>query len=222
MTSVSLPAPGAALNLLIEGPAGAIEAIFAAPRTPAARPGLALVCHPHPLYGGAMSNKVAYTLASCALQAGLYALRFNFRGVGRSAGRHDNARGETEDTVFLGGWLRGQLPGADLLLAGFSFGAFVSLNAAARLRPRALVSIAPPFGKYLGDVAPPAHPGCPWLVVHSRDDDTVRFEDTAAVLQTYQPPPQLAAVDGAGHFFNNSLPLLSAQVLPFLQSQLRP
>src|SRR3546814_9504400 len=78
----------------------------------------------HPLLGGALSNKVVYTLASCAQKAGLYALRFNFRGVGRSEGLHDEGRGETEDTVFLANWLRERVPQGPLVLMGFSFGAW--------------------------------------------------------------------------------------------------
>lgn len=208
------PPAGSATNLLIPGPAGTLEAILAAPREPAR--GLALICHPHPLYGGALSNKVVYTLAACALKSRRYALRFNFRGVGRSEGAHDNTVGETEDTVFLANWLREQIPGLPLMLAGFSFGAFVSLQAAARVNAERLVSIAPPFGKYLGDAPLPAHPRCPWLVVHSRDDDTVSYEHTAAALRGYDPPPQLVTLDGCGHFFNGRLNDLSEAVQPFM------
>ena len=86
--SIVLPEPGQSKTELIDGPAGAIEILLQAPRAPAAAGGYAVICHPHPLMGGALSNKVTYTLANCAQKAGLYALRFNFRGVGRSAGAH--------------------------------------------------------------------------------------------------------------------------------------
>ncbi|MFX4861169.1 alpha/beta fold hydrolase, partial [Acinetobacter baumannii] len=82
-----------------------------------------VVCHPHPLFGGAMTNKVAYTLASCALKAGMAAARFNFRGVGRSTGLHDDGRGEVEDVLAVVAWMRQALPAAECALAGFSFGA---------------------------------------------------------------------------------------------------
>ena len=111
--------------MLLAGAAGAIETLVSVPPGPVT--GIAVVCHPHPLHGGALSNKVTWMLASCALKAGLVAARFNFRGVGRSAGAHDEGRGETDDTLTVVDWLRGQAPGAPLLLAGFSFGAFVSL-----------------------------------------------------------------------------------------------
>jgi alpha/beta superfamily hydrolase len=215
-----LPAAGESRTELIRGPAGLIEASFAGPRQPRAQAGYALICHPHPLLGGALSNKVVYTLASCAQKAGLYALRFNFRGVGRSEGLHDEGRGETDDTVFLAGWLRERLPAGPLVLMGFSFGAWVSTNAAARLDPLAQVSIAPPFAKYFDHLPKPARPRCPWLVVHSTDDDVVEYETTRAMLDTYDPPPQLVTFDGAGHFFHGRLNDLTDTVLPFLQTQL--
>src|SRR4051794_657787 len=117
MTSASdLPAPGEAKTVMIPGAAGHIESLIAAPRTIASPAGFAVICHPHPLFGGALSNKVTYQLASCALKAGLHAARFNFRGVGRSSGVHDEGRGETEDTLAVVAWMREQLRGAELLL----------------------------------------------------------------------------------------------------------
>jgi hypothetical protein len=214
--ALTLPAPGTADTLLLDGPAGAIETLVAAPAaTPA---GIAVVCHPHPLHGGALGNKVTYTLASCALKAGLVAARFNFRGVGRSEGRHDEGRGETEDTLAVVDWLRGQVPGAALLLAGFSFGAFVSLKAAARARPRLQVSIAPPF-KYFENEPLPPRPDAPWLVVHGRDDEVVDYAGTQAVLGRYAPPPERVTLDGVGHFFHGRLGDLEAAVSAFIHRQ---
>jgi alpha/beta superfamily hydrolase len=199
----------------MEGAAGPIELLAAAPKeTPR---GFAVLCHPHPLYGGAMSNKVVYTLASVALKSGLVAVRFNFRGVGASGGVHDEARGETDDCVAVVEWVRSHLPDAPLLLGGFSFGAFVSLKAAARAAPHALVSIAPPFGKYFGGQGAPPHPGCPWMAVHSRDDDVVPYDESAKILASYDPPAELVTVDGAGHFFNNRLADVQDALVPFLQ-----
>src|SRR5687767_11542380 len=97
-------APGASGTVLVAAAAGAIELLAAAPA--AAPRGVAVFCHPHPLYGGALSNKVVYTLASCALQAGLAAVRFDFRGVGASGGTHDEGRGETADTLTVVEWAR--------------------------------------------------------------------------------------------------------------------
>ncbi|MES0873562.1 alpha/beta hydrolase [Sinimarinibacterium thermocellulolyticum] len=216
----ALPAAGTTAEHLIDGPAGRIEALWSTPRTARADAARAIVCHPHPLFGGAMSNKVAYTLASTAQKAGLHALRFNFRGVGRSEGVHDEGRGETADVVFLAGWLRERLGPGPLVLLGFSFGAWVSLRAAAALRPVAQVSIAPPFGKYVGDAGVPPRPPCPWLVVHGTDDEVVDYAQTRAVLDTYVPPPELVSLDGTGHFFHGRLNELSSTVLTFLQAHL--
>lgn len=211
----ALPAAGASVQGLIAGAAGELECLIA---MPAQSPrGIAVACHPHPLFGGAMSNKVVYMLAAIALKQGLVSLRFNFRGVGRSQGAHDSARGETDDCVALVEWLRLRAPGLPLLLSGFSFGAFVALNAAARARPAVLVSVAPPFGRYFADAPNPPSPGCPWLALHSRDDDTVAYAETADILARYEPPPTLVTLDGAGHFFHGRLQDIQDAVTPFLE-----
>jgi alpha/beta superfamily hydrolase len=210
----ALPAPGQSAHGTLAGPAGDLECTVAAPRAPVR--GVAVACHPHPLYGGAMSNKVVYTLASAALAQGFVSARFNFRGVGQSQGTHDSARGEIDDCLAVVEWLRTAQPGQPLLLSGFSFGAFVSLQAASRAKAAGLVSIAPPFGRYFDDAPQPPHPGCPWLVLHSRDDDTVPYEETAAILDAYDPPPRRIAVDGAGHFFHGRLEDVRNAMLSFL------
>lgn len=216
----TLPSAGNTEERLIAGPAGRIEALLSAPLQAIARPAFAIVCHPHPLFGGAMSNKVAYMLAASAQKAGLYALRFNFRGVGRSEGAHDAGRGETRDVEFLVEWMHERLPGARVVLMGFSFGAWVSVRAARTVQPVAQVSIAPPFGKYVGDDAVPPRPQCPWLVVHGVDDEVVDYAQTKAVLDAYDPPPELVTLDGVGHFFHGRLTELGGIVQPFLQRHL--
>jgi len=217
MTSAhELPAPGESNPVLIPGAAGHIESLISSPREPATNAGFAVICHPHPLFGGALSNKVTYQLASCALKAGFHAARFNFRGVGKSSGVHDEGRGETDDTLTIVEWMRERLPGAGLLLMGFSFGAFVSIKAASRARPQLQVSVAPPFGKYFGNAPRPPRPPCPWLVIHSRDDDVVDYAETKAELSHYHPAPELASVDGAGHFFHGRLGDIQHAVLDFI------
>lgn len=216
-THPELPVAGQTTNRLLPGPAGHIEVQLSAPREPAI--GFAVICHPHPLFGGAMSNKVVYTLASCAQKAGLYALRFNFRGVGRSEGAHDEGHGETDDVLALIDWMRERVPHAKLVLMGFSFGAFVSLRAAESARPDVQISIAPPFGKYVNQLVSP-HPGCPWLVMHSTDDDVVDYADTVSILQRFEPAPKLVTLEGAGHFFHGRLGDIERAVLPFLLEHL--
>ena len=151
-----------------------------------------------------MTNKVVTTLASTAQRHGFVAVRFNFRCVGKSAGTHDAGRGETQDCVEVGEWLRAQQPDLPLLLAGFSFGGFIALKSAASLKPVLLATVAPPF-KYFETEPRPLHPNCPWLVLHSTDDDVVSYEDTRTELMRYQPPPELVTLQGAGHFFHGRL-----------------
>jgi uncharacterized protein len=217
--SLKLPDPGQSDTLLLPGPAGRIETLIAVPPDPPT--GFAVICHPHPLHGGALGNKVTWTLASCALKAGCVAARFNFRGVGRSEGGHDEGRGETEDTLVVAEWLRARVSSPRLLLAGFSFGAFVSLKAAARARPQLQVSIAPPFKYFAAEPLPP-RPAAPWLVVHGRDDEVVAYDETKAVLERYAPPPELVALDGVGHFFHGRLPDLERAVSGFIGREFRP
>jgi alpha/beta superfamily hydrolase len=215
-----LPAPGDTVARFIDGPAGRLEASIAAPKDLQRPRGICVVCHPHPLFGGSMTNKVVWTLASSALKTGLLVARFNFRGVGRSAGLYDESRGETADALAVVEALRRLLPETPLVLAGFSFGAYVSLKAAATARPAALVGISGPFGRYVDGGANPPHPHCPWLTVHSTDDDTVDYESTRAVLDSYDPPPQFVRFEGAGHFFHGRLTELQAVVQPFLDNAL--
>jgi len=212
-----LPAAGLQKELLVDGPAGHLQALVSMPKgtSPA---GIAVICHPHPLFGGAMTNKVVYSLASCALKAGLATLRFNFRGVGKSTGLYDDSRGETDDALALVAWMKGQVPAVPLTLAGFSFGAYVALKAAAVAKPMRLVTISIPFGRYVDGAEPPPRPECRWLAVHSRDDDVVDFAETDAVLQAYRPPPERLAFEGAGHFYHGRLTELQSAIQGFLDS----
>lgn len=198
-----LPAPGQSAARLIAGPVGALEAQLAMPA--GAVRGVGLICHPHPLFGGSMTNKVVSTLATAAVRCGLLSLRFNFRGVGRSEGRHDQGRGETEDVLALCTWLRAQAPDVPLLLAGFSFGGWIALRAARPAQAMALITIAPPLNRYVDEDGRPPHPQCPWLIVHSRDDDTVPFTATQDALAAYDPAPRTVALEDAGHFFHGRL-----------------
>ena len=138
----------------------------------------AVVCHPHPLHQGTMQNKVAHTLARAALGRGAPTLRFNFRGVGRSAGSHDDGRGETDDALAAIEWMRVRHPGADLWLMGFSFGAMVALRAAAQAEPTRLVTVAPAVARFLPDH--PASPTMPWLLVQGGADELVDAAEVRA------------------------------------------
>lgn len=190
----------------VAGPTGALEVSI---DDPVALPphGIAVVCHPHPLHGGTMNNKVAQTLARAFVQLGYRAVRFNFRGVEGSAGRWDEGRGEVEDALAVVAAVRE--PGQPLALAGFSFGAYVASQAAARLlgtqAAERLVLVAPATSNFEVAAVPAGT-----LVVHGEADDVVPL---SATMDWARPQAQpVVVVPGAGHFFHGQLPLLKSLV----------
>lgn len=195
---------------LVAGPAGAIE-LRVDVRDDALSPGADLViCHPHPLHGGTLDNKVVHTLARAARDAGLRAIRFNFRGVGRSGGIHDRGLGEVDDLCALAHAVTTASPGRVLLLAGFSFGAYVAASSLERLAsagqlPRAALLVAPPV-HYQGFAVMPPFP-VPVTVFQGRDDDVVAAGAVAAWCAGRGLPVQEFAT---GHFFHGMLPDLKA------------
>jgi len=200
----ALPAfPSAATTLLLPGLAGMLELACAVPEAGLARAGVAIICHPHPLQGGTMTNKVVTTLERSLLDLGLATVRFNFRGVGQSEGEHDHGIGETDDLVAIAEWARTQRPGAALWLAGFSFGSYVALRGTARLRPAQLILVAPPVGRQ--DFSGIAAPACPWLIVQGEADEVVDPAAVYAWVATVQPPPTLIRMPDTSHFFHRRL-----------------
>lgn len=193
---------------------GAIEVAWSLPKS--APKGWMVVGHPHPLFGGAMSNKVTYMLAAAAAEAGWLALRFNFRGVGRSEGQHDGGRAETDDYLALAAALRAQLPTLPSVYCGFSFGGFVALRAAEQVAPHGVLTVAPPMTKYV-DLPMPAIPTVPWWTVHGTDDDVVSMADNEAALADADPAPHWVRVDSAGHFFHGQLAVIKSTTLDFIE-----
>jgi uncharacterized protein len=200
----------------VTGPVGALEARLETADGDATPGVFGVVCHPHPLYGGTMDNKVTHVIARSMVECGVPALRFNFRGVGASAGQFDNGRGETEDLAAVVAEGRSRFPSAALWLGGFSFGAFVALRAAARLAPVKLVAVAPPVARFeLGDVA---HPDCDWMLAQGDADDVVPPDAVLAWAAQQPRKPRLHVLQGAGHFFHGKLHELKPLVLDFLKS----
>jgi len=199
-------------KLTVAGGAGAID--VARDTAPDAR-GVAVIAHPHPLFGGTMDNKVVQTLARAFVASGWTALRFNFRGVGHSAGVHDEGRGETEDMLAV---VQALASAGPICLAGFSFGAFVTSHVAARLQGRTierLVLVGTAASRFtVAPIAPELHPRT--LVVHGEADDTVPL---AAVMDWARPQVlPVTVVPGGGHFFHGQLPLLKDLVLRHLRA----
>ena len=195
--------PAESGELALAGPAGAIEALVELPEPDKARAGIAIVCHPHPLHEGTMHNKVVTMTARSLRELGLAVLRFNFRGVGDSAGSYDNGAGEAEDVRAIAAWLDQVRPGDQLWLAGFSFGAYVAARAAQDLPVRQLISIGPAVENF--DMAGLRHPDCPWLVIQGEEDEVVSPQAVFDWAATVKPPVQLIRMPETGHFFHRRL-----------------
>ena len=189
-------------RIAIPGPAGPLEAVLEEPANhQGARFGV--VCHPHPLGGGTLDNKVVHTVARTMQEFGLPTLRFNFRGVGASPGTFDDGVGETDDAQAVIDWGRARWPHAALWLAGFSFGAYVALRVSERRRPQRLITVAPPVQRF--QFAALRVPDCPWLIVQGDEDEIVDCGAVAEWARSLSPPPQVAILHGASHFFHGRL-----------------
>ncbi len=195
-------------KITLQGGAGAIEALL---DLPAGEPrGTAVIAHPHPLFGGTMTNKVVQTLARALVQTGWRAVRFNFRGVGASEGVYDEGRGEAADMLAV---IRQVAPEGPLALAGFSFGAFVTSHAVASLAPRQpekIVLVGTAASRFeVAPIAPELHERT--LVLHGEQDDTVVL---SSVMDWARPQGlPVTVIPGVEHFFHGQLPLLKALVV---------
>jgi alpha/beta superfamily hydrolase len=162
-----------------------------------------------------MDNKVTHTLARAMVECGAPAFRFNFRGVGASAGVFDRGQGEVDDLATVVAEGRRRFPGAALWLGGFSFGAFVALRGARRLAPDRVIAIAPPVEGYeLGEVG---SPDCEWLLVQGDADDVVSPDAVLSWAARQPRPPRLHVLAGAGHFFHGRLHELKPLLKDFLR-----
>ena len=192
------------ITVFIDGPAGNLEAVVNDPGEQ--RSGIALIAHPHPLFGGTLDNKVVHTLAKAFFELGYVALRPNLRGAGKSQGNFDEGKGEMQDMLAVAEYAKGQFGDLPLALAGFSFGAFVQSRVIKQLPAEKLVLVAPAVERFdVGNV--PANT----LVIHGDRDDVVPL---AAVLAWAQPQElRVMVLPGAGHFFHGRLPQLKQIVL---------
>ena len=215
----------AADRSFIEGAAGRIEVAATHPATPRM---VAVIAHPHPLFGGTMDNKVVTTLARAFAEAGAAALRFNFRGVGATEGAHDEGRGETDDMIRVIEHARSAHPGLPLALAGFSFGGAVATRASGRVEFEQLVLVAPGFRRItaegMGAAPDPDDPqlGAPGrhntqntVVVHGDRDETVPLADSLAWASVRDVP--VVVVPGGEHFFHRKLHVLREIVLRWVR-----
>ncbi|MDR0563538.1 MAG: alpha/beta hydrolase [Azoarcus sp.] len=210
-------------HILIPGAAGNIDMLADIPGDVR---GIALVCHPHPLFGGANTNKVAYTLARALRDLGYAALRPNFRGVGKSEGTHDFGNGETQDMLTVLAWAQTRWgKGLPLVLGGFSFGAYVQVRLAGHLAtegflPRQMVLVGTAVGKTDGSSTyyetPPVPKNIPALIIHGESDETVPLGNVLEWARRQEL--SVTVISGVDHFFHGRLntirELVARNVLP--------
>lgn len=190
-------------ELFLRGAAGLIECAADVPEPDCERKGTIIICHPHPLHGGTMHNKVVTIIERSMRELGLRTVRFNFRGVGQSEGSHDDGYGETDDLFTVAEWVRKTRPDDELWLGGFSFGSYIALRAALNLDLGQLITIAPPADRFPFESL--HHPDCPWLVIQGDEDDIVSVTAVEAWVESIEPPPDLIVMEKADHFFHRRL-----------------
>jgi alpha/beta superfamily hydrolase len=180
----------------------------------------ALVCHPHPLYGGTMHNKVVFKVAQALQMLGMPALRFNFRGVGHSTGTYDEGRGEMDDVRFALEFLSRRYPGLPVILGGFSFGAYVALRVAAvDDRVQAMIGLGVPARSFEGEYLQGSHK--PKLIIQGTNDELAPYLLTAQWFEHVPAPKSLVAVQGADHFFQGHLDEIQAIIASFVQDMMK-
>lgn len=220
VTTPSIPFPDTDATVLLPGPAGVLETVVEFPEPGDARRGIAVICHPHPLHGGTMHNKVVTMLARSLRELGLTVVRFNFRGVGESAGEYDEGRGETLDLLAVAEWVKQHRPDDAFWLAGFSFGSYVALLGARHLPVKQMISIAPPVGRW--DFSAAIAPPCPWLVVQGEEDDVVDPQAVYDWLDAMDDKPTLVRMPEAGHFFHRRMMDLRGAIKNGVRANLPP
>ena len=204
--------------VVIDGPVGQLEALYLDSAEPR---GLALLCHPNPVQGGTMMNKVVSTLQRTARDAGLVTLRFNYRGTGASGGSHDMGTGEVDDALAAARWLRAQYPDLPLTLLGFSFGGFVAASLGGRLEAQGeklarLFMVAPAVMRLRDEDALPQT--CPITVIQPETDEVIDPQLVYDWSKDLSRPHELLKVAECGHFFHGKLPELKELVLPRLSN----
>lgn len=197
-----MAAPSPVVKTIVAGDTGGIEVAAQVPDAPRA---VAVIAHPHPLFGGSMDNKVTTTLARACVDAGAASYRFNFRGVGASAGLHDKGVGETADMLRVVAYAQAQHPDLPLWLGGFSFGGAVAMAAGVQLSVVEMILVAPAFQRLAQwpQVAPGVVGVAGTLIIHGENDSTVPLAESLNWARTHDVP--VLVVPGADHFFHQRL-----------------
>ena len=193
-------------TLIINGPAGNLEVLAEEPEDITVNSPIAIICHPHPLYGGTLQNKVVHTLAKACLGLGMPAIRFNFRGVGKSEGHFEHGLGEQQDCIAVATWARQQYPGRPIWLAGFSFGSFVVYQAFTEIKAQRILLVAPPVGLF--QFQSMDNISIPWCVIQGKDDEITPPDSVEAWVKGQRSPPKFFYLDDVSHFFHGKLTVL--------------
>ena len=195
--------PKSTERFVIDGPAGALEIAVNAPEKDPR--GIALVAHPHPQQGGTLDNKVVQTLAKTFFALGYASVRFNFRGVGQSAGTFDDGVGETADALGALAYAKGRFGDIPVILAGFSFGSYIQTRVAATIATERMVLVGPAATRFGATMVP-----ADTIVIHGEEDDVVPL---SAVLDWARPQElPIIVFPGCGHFFHGRLPQLQRTI----------
>jgi len=201
-------------TFIIDGPAGNLELLLDEPKhqpEDSSNGPIAIICHPHPLYGGTMQNKVVHILAKTCVEQGMPAIRFNFRGVGKSEGHFEHGLGEQQDCIAVATWVRQQYPNRPIWLAGFSFGSFVAYQSFVEIKAERLLLVAPAVGLFqfqqMDDI------NIPWCVIQGKEDEITPPESVEDWVDSQLVAPKFYYLDGVSHFFHGKLNLLRKLVL---------
>ena len=196
-------------KFFLPGAAGKIEAILHLPKEEQAGEikAIMICCHPHPVYGGTMTNKVVHTVCKTFSKLGVPSLRFNFRGIGSSDGSYDDGKGESKDLLIIAKLMQEHWPEQEIWLSGFSFGSWIATQCAVELNAAQLLTIAPPIGRF--DFETYALPSCPWLVLMGDADDVVDPKTVFDWIDDQERPPKLIKFADTGHFFHGQICIMS-------------
>lgn len=205
------------LHINIPTPQGHLEGILK-PEEEGSQPRYAgLVCHPHPLYGGTMHNKVVFKVAQTLQSMNIPTLRFNFRGVGHSSGTYDEGRGEMDDVRYSLEFLSRHYPSIPVILGGFSFGSYVGLRVAAvDDRVQAMIGLGVPARMFDLETLQGSHK--PKLFIHGTDDELAPYELARKWFEQLPAPKSMVAVPGADHFFQGHLDEVQAIIINFVRT----
>lgn len=195
------------MSFLINGAVGQLEVLLDQPESLSEDATIVIICHPHPLYGGTMQNKVVHTLARTSARLGMLAVRFNFRGVGQSDGHFEHGLGEQQDCIAVANWARQQYPRRSVWLAGFSFGSFVAYQSFSTIEAERLLLVAPPVGLF--EFQSMEQIEIPWAVIQGKEDEITPPESVESWVHSQASPPVFYYLDGVSHFFHRKLTLLA-------------